>query len=270
MANPLKDYWDLRYKHSVDLSKSGLLGVGRSFNEWMYKVKSHVFRKSAKKCLRHLPTPISERRIFDVGSGSGFYINEWLKFDNINITGSDISDNSITHLRETFRGIMFHDTDISSFILSSDWWNFRFDIISCMDVLFHIKDDSKYLGALINMQKMLDFKGRIIFTENFVKDRIDVSPHITHRSEDEIYHLFDEANLKIIERKPMLYLMNYPIDRNIDSRLMRFWNKVSCIASVSESWSYIIGMLLYLPELICVNLLSDSPTVEIAIAETRS
>lgn len=286
MTFDVEKYWNLRYQHGIDLSKSGLLGVGENFNKWMYKVKEHVFLRTVKPYIKSFGHRFERKidgcdifRILDVGSGSGFYLDLWKKTDSLwgeitsyaTIHGNEISDTCIKHLYEKYSDIVFYYIDMSICEGDAKWslidcMKSRFDIISCMDVLFHQTDNERYICMLKNMKHILADNGVIVFTENFVKHRIESAEHIIHRSSEEIERLFAQAGLSIVYRAPMLYFMNYPIDRSPNSIMHKIWRRISGIASISPSWSYIMGMLLYPIERLMVRFAKDSPTVEIAIA----
>ena len=74
------------------------------------------------------------------------------------------------------------------------------------------------------------------------------------------------AGFKIVERRPMFYLMNAPIDTS--NRFYHFlWRIITKVVSESEYYGWIVGSLLYPLELICIDLTQEGPSTEIMICQ---
>jgi hypothetical protein len=63
------EYWEDRHGKSSGLAGVGYLGL-KGYNEWMYRVRRHVFRRA----LRPYAARLRGARVLDVGSGTGFYL----------------------------------------------------------------------------------------------------------------------------------------------------------------------------------------------------
>ncbi len=66
----LEYYWENRLKENFGLHGAGYIGLGRSYNSWLYKVRRRVFVSRIKSM--HLD--FSDKQILDIGCGTGFYV----------------------------------------------------------------------------------------------------------------------------------------------------------------------------------------------------
>jgi SAM-dependent methyltransferase len=94
-----KDYWESLHRASYGLTSVGYIGVGKPFNAWMYRVRRPVFRNTVQP---FIPVP-DDRRILDIGSGTGFYLDRWRELGFHNITGSDVSELAVKHCENVTR-----------------------------------------------------------------------------------------------------------------------------------------------------------------------
>ena len=144
-----KDYWESRLVQDFDLHGVGQRGWGIHFNRWAYRVRRRVF-------LRMLRSPGIEFRsadTLDVGAGTGFYIDRWRELGVRSVTGIDLTDVAVGRLRKKYPESAFYKVDIGDAI--GELRGHRFDVISCMDVLFHIVDDTSYQKAVQNAYNLL-------------------------------------------------------------------------------------------------------------------
>ncbi|HXX97981.1 MAG TPA: class I SAM-dependent methyltransferase [Candidatus Bathyarchaeia archaeon] len=88
----LEDYWENRLKENFGLHGAGYIGLGRSYNNWLYKVRRKVFVSRIKS----MYLDFSDKEVLDVGCGTGFYLGLWKnKIGVRHITGIDITNIAI-------------------------------------------------------------------------------------------------------------------------------------------------------------------------------
>src|SRR5688500_10135220 len=131
----------------------------------MYRVRKHVFRR----VLRPFADRLRGARVLDVGSGTGFYLEEWKRHPIGELTGTDFSGVALARLRESFPGISIEHLDITTADRSQIERLGRFDFISIIDVLYHVVDDALYRRAFENLALLLKPDGVLVFTENFLQ-----------------------------------------------------------------------------------------------------
>lgn len=261
-----RTYWETRLKNNYGPRGVGYYRLGKYYNQWLYKIRRHVFNRK----LKQLNIDAANMNILDIGSGTGFYIDRWQELGAKNLSGSDLTSVAVNELSSKYSNIPIFQLDIGDQI--SIFNGQTFDVVSGFDVLFHIIDDSKYEQAIKNISSLLKPGGLFIFSEYFVhQDTIrdnDRVKHQTSRSLVQIEKLLRDNGLEILDRSPMLYLMNTPIDTK--SRIIKLsWLSMSVIISLNEYIGYLIGALLYPIEQGLVDHLKESPSVEIMVCRKR-
>ena len=250
-------YWEDRLTKRYDLDGVGYTGLSRSYNQWLYRVRRHNFHRVASKY--DLP---DNPKVLDIGSGTGFYVDQWHERGAEHVTGIDITTAAVRGLRQKYPNDTFAKHDISNPLPDSHQG--PFDVISAMDVLFHIVDDKKYQSALKNLYKVLSPSGYMLFTDNFLNRDAIKSKHIVHRELSTIRSSVKAAGFSIEERCPIFVLMNEPVDT--ESRLLRhYWSRLYRAASHSESVGYIVGAVLFPLEITLARVLTESPTTEMMV-----
>jgi SAM-dependent methyltransferase len=253
-----KDYWDERLATHPGLVGVGFIGLGKQYNDWLYRVKKAVFLRKVRSQGLDLP----RSTVLDVGSGTGFFIERWKELGVRKVVGVDLADTSVANLRRGFPEAEFHQMDIGSDVQGR--WDGAFDAVSSFDVLYHIVDDEKYVTALGNIYSFLRPGGLFIWSDNFVHQRTLRAARQVSRSLQEIEEVLAKTGFEIIERRPLFYLMNTPVDSlNPIRRLM--WRLIGAAVSRSEIAGLLIGALLYVPERVLTSLARESPTTEIMI-----
>jgi len=256
-------YWEERLSKDYGLQSVGYLGLGKCYNKWLYRIRSRIFRRLVKT----LDVELSSMNVLDIGSGTGFYINEWKQQDIRTITGSDITDIAIKNLKANFPDDTFHRMDIGAPIPEQP--DNRYDIISAFDVLYHIVDDDRYKQAIRNIYSMLRDDGYFILSDNFLHKETLRGMHQVCHTLSTIEDILNQTGFRIVKRVPMFILMNYPCDS--DSRILRlFWKVLSLLITRGELFGFMVGGILYPLEMILTRILKESPTTEIMICRRTS
>ena len=87
----------------------GWLSLGEPFNRWMYRVRRHVFLRTARPLIAGRPTAA----VLDVGSGTGFYVRRWQELGAASITASDLTDVAARNLASAFPGVESRQLDVA-------------------------------------------------------------------------------------------------------------------------------------------------------------
>ncbi len=254
-----KAYWEERLTGAYDLQGVGYASLGLPYNQWLYRVRRRVFRATVRPIL---PAGFPGR-VLDVGSGTGFYIEQWKSAGLKDITGSDLTETAVARLREKYPGHRFSLLDIGG---GEQGFEPRsFDYISAFDVFFHIVDGARYVRAIDNVYALLKPGGWFIWSDNFLRDgRELIAQHQVSRSLDRTTAVLREAGFAIVARKPMFWLMNAPIDSK-SPPLQRWWRILERLLRAHPGLGSPAGALLYPLELLLVGLLHESPSTEIMV-----
>lgn len=152
-----KKYWNdtHRSKELDSLLRVGCRDRSEEENLEMYAKARHTFLEFCdSKCI-----DFSELSVLEIGCGTGFYSAIILDRGCKDYTGVDISDVTITELRQRFDSGKFDVLDISSARLKR-----QFDLIIMIDVTQHIVSDRKFSKAMGNIKSMLADEGRFVVT----------------------------------------------------------------------------------------------------------
>ena len=241
IQNPA-DYWENRLKKNYGLDGTGFITLGISYNKWMYKMRRQVVIRE----VRSLGIDYSQASILDVGSGTGFYLEIWKQLGCGKLSGIDITYIAIENLGKKYPQYEFLKADIGDNLDKSfNLFSTTYDIISSLDVLFHIVEDERYRRAFQNIYDLLRPGGIFIFSENFLhKDSIR-SPYQTSRSLSEIEDIVRKTGFKILKRSPFFVLMNNPVDTN-SPLLSTHWKLTTRCIRKGAKLGYIIGAFLYI------------------------
>jgi SAM-dependent methyltransferase len=260
-SDPL-GYWEERLAKGPALDTAGWIGLGLAFNRWMYRIRARVFNAAVRRLLREHRLSPQNLRVLDAGAGSGFYVDLWKDFGVRNISACDFTNAAVQSLSRRYPGMDVRRADVGAQTCAFD--PHSFDAISCMDVLFHIVDDTAYERAIGNLSAMLRPGGLLIFSENFLHVGTVRSAHQTSRSLTDISAMVQRAGLRIIRRRPVFVLMNTPVD-STNALLRAWWKMVYAIASHLPRAAGVLGMLLYPVEVLLTSALREGPSTEMMI-----
>ncbi len=147
-----KAYWDKRLTDQYNLIGVGDISLTLNYNKWSYKVTRHILKKLFNK----YTSEKLNTRVLDIGSGTGFVIDIWKNMQR-EVTGIDISETAVKHLRQKFENYKFIETDVGKDILPFD--ENYFSCCSAASVLYHIVDDESLIIAIKNIHHVLEKMG---------------------------------------------------------------------------------------------------------------
>lgn len=256
-----RDYWQSRLSHSYSLQGVGYQRLGKSFNRWMYRVRARVFARVAGR----LGVNWTRARVLDVGSGTGFYVEQWHGLGVSKVVGVDITSRAVEELRLRFPGDEFFEADVGGVDgLRATGYGLPVTAVSAMDVLFHIVDDEQYRHAFVNIAAALEPGGWFLWSDNFLHHDTERVEHQASRSLAESEDAVRAAGFTIVERVPMFVLMNYPTDSR--SRLARLaWTAMVAPAALAEPLGWLVGAGLAPLDTWLTSVVKESPTTEIMV-----
>ena len=257
-------YWETRLSSRKGLEGVGFAKLGIPFNKWAYKVRKNVFLRLVGEVAKD----ISVNEVLDIGSGTGFYIPIWEKLGAKKITGSDITGVAVENLKKNFPEHVFYQFDAGGSAIPEEVTKIKYDLISCMDVLFHIVDDGRFENAISNIAGLLRKGGYFVYSDNFLHGFEYRGKDQASRSIEYLYDLFRKNNFEVAKRRPFMYLTNAPIDsKNIFLKI--YWFILEQTITRLKFLGWIVGPLLYPVEMLLVNSCSESPTTEIVILKKK-
>lgn len=263
MTDPfrVRDYWESRLRQSYSLQGVGYQRLGTQYNKWMYRLRARVFQRVA----RGLGVDWPSARVLDVGSGTGFYVDQWHQLGVPKVTGVDITSVAVQELARRFPRDEFVQLDVGKKLANDSRLVTRdYAAVSAMDVLFHIVDDAEYREAFRNLASLLRPGGWFIWSDNFLRHGTERVTHQVSRSLAESEAAVRQAGLEIVRRVPMFVVMNHPTDSR--SKLARLaWTAMVAPAALAEPFGWLVGAALYPLDLALTSVMRESPTTEIMV-----
>jgi SAM-dependent methyltransferase len=255
-------YWEERLSTNFALTGVGLRKRGAAFNQWSYQVRLYALKQTLQ---RH---PIDPRgaRICEVGCGTGFYIPFWLNYQPRELVGWDITQTSVEHLREQFPSACFEQRDISQPLVN--YGEPGFDLVTVIDVLFHVTHPAAFEQALTNLGAMTKPGGIVLLTDYFWRyGTVKTKPHVCYHSLAEYEAGLEKAGLKIEGQYPQTFVMNAPLDnRNLIKRYIAFftWTALSYLGQI-EAIGNQLGKWAYNKDIEMINRQLETPSTKIMV-----
>jgi 2-polyprenyl-3-methyl-5-hydroxy-6-metoxy-1,4-benzoquinol methylase len=260
-----QQYWEKRLSDGLNLQNVGTLRAGHNYNIWLYRIRNHVLRRVVSL----LKLKLEECSIIDLGTGTGFYVQQFCEMGATHVTGIDLTTVSVDNLKKKYPNYIFHQADIGD-PLPAELLSQTYDVVTTFDVLFHIVDNRHYQQSLKNVSSLLKPDGYFIFSENFLRHATEqTAPHIKHRSRIEIKNALHQAGFEIVFQKPVFHAMNYPID-STSQWARKAWVKAMAITRKSEILGSLLGAFLFLVDLIMVEVSKESPSTKIIVCRKSS
>jgi SAM-dependent methyltransferase len=271
----LQEYWNNRLTEDFSLAGVGFLVLGLEYNKWLYRAR---LRALARLLQEHGIDP-REKRILDIGVGTGFYLDFWEKKGAQAIVGLDFSEKSIAGLKAKYRHRRFVKQDISEpGILGGE----KYDIITAFDVLFHIVDEVKFGEALKNIRNWSHNTTKILISDNFLHKNRSPSFYENDRTLLRYKQVFNANDLEIVDLQPIFYLANSPVDTDAIRKkylhflLPKIWKfNSNCLrwgrrlGSFGRAGGYLLGMILYFIDGIILRYAESGPSTKLLLARVR-
>ena len=249
-------YWTARHQAHDGLRGVGNIGCSQAYNRWLYRAKLHVFRREA---MRSVATP-RLASVLDIGSGTGSIVEQWARLGCRRIVGSDFAGPALAQLRRRFPEFQMEELDIAKSQVSLLG---EFDVVSAIDVLYHLMDETSFNQALQNIYRALRPGGVFIFSDLYSDaGQVASAHHTVHRPWPYAERCLSEAGFIVERRRPQYVLMENP--RRSRSALLRLtWRMVSKLASRGELIGSVAGAVLLPIELIATRAVRSAPGLEI-------
>ncbi len=104
----------------------------------------------------------------------------------------------------------------------------------------------------------------MIYSDFFIRDSEFRIKHLAARKLSGIEDMLKSVGLEIVSRRPLLFLMNDPLDARSDT-CNRFWSMLRKYCRKSETLGAVIAAMLFPLEYILVSTRRESPTTEVIV-----
>ncbi len=194
------EYWAEHFR-----KRPGLLGTGHRRFTLEYNIKMYeVATEQLQQALARSDVNLTNARVLDVGSGFGYYVNRYLAWGAQAVTGVDLTQQAVDHLKATFPGQEFHQADISE-----PGWEVgkTYDLVSAISMIFHIVEPARFRSALTNLCRHVVPGGHLLVVDSFQRQWLPTAPHARLRDLADYRPVLEAEGLELVGLYPMHFLM---------------------------------------------------------------
>jgi 2-polyprenyl-3-methyl-5-hydroxy-6-metoxy-1,4-benzoquinol methylase len=159
-------YWEQRHLSSgLSLEGVGRLYMGEEANLVDYETKwTHI-----SAALQSIKKP-TESTLFDAGCGTGWLTDRVFRL-GFKVEARDFSPAAVELAKRRTRG---HNVAWSVGPIHTASVGSTFDVVICIDVLFHVVDDDLWRRSVETLQSLVHPSGLLLIQEHLVEERISV------------------------------------------------------------------------------------------------
>jgi SAM-dependent methyltransferase len=174
-------YWSARYsKFGATLTGPGCVGLDEEGNQEDYESKwSHIMAS-----LRNHGDPTA-KSLLDAGCGVGAFTTRFVA-QGYSVSAVDFAQNAVDLARRRIgEQVKWYIEPLDTFSPGR-----TYDVVACIDVLFHITDDKLFERTLANLATLVSRTGILVIQDHLVAERDVVhkyspaSSHVRWRSLD--------------------------------------------------------------------------------------
>lgn len=229
------DEWLDRHRTLGEFERVGYAGLGEAYNRRLYHLRRRHFLRMARR-LSIGP----DCRALDIGCGTGFYMDCLLTRGLRDVSGIDLSPDAVDGLCRRFPDCRFAVGDIADSNPQELLGGGPFDVVTAMDVLFHIINDDRWRSAVRRSAAAVAPGGLLLISDNFPSRTLPATASQSFHSLSEYDELLSEAGLERVELSPVFFLSNGPVGSPMMSR---YWHIVTAMIGKSLAVSRPLGEL---------------------------
>lgn len=266
-------YWAQRVGQGYDLSAVGQITLG-AYNTIAYRMRLRALRRALAVAAPAWP----EVSILDGGFGVGFYLAYYAREGVKDVTAIDVSEEAVRGARSRFPQYDVANHDLSDPLP----FDRSYDVVTALDVLYHIMDDEKWAAALANLSQCVATGGALLFTEKFPPggDAEQTAVHVRRRPLAAYVSILEASGMKVESIHPVFLLMDTPVAKGSPRWLalpshLQWWIVRRSLSFLSrEPWArdmagVALAALQYPWERLAVFCLRRTPNTEIVVARRR-
>jgi SAM-dependent methyltransferase len=264
-----RDYWSTRVTGDGSLANVGHVALG-AYNRYAYPLRLEALSRAVVDL-----APVGAR-VFDGGFGEGVYLEYWRQRGAAVVSGVDFSPRAVSAAKTRYPESHLAQGDLSS---RADLAGFgQYDIVTAIDVLYHIVDDEAWYRAVGNLVSLVNPGGIFIASDKFPGQQTwQPMKHVRRRSLETWKAALHDHGFEIIRRVPVFVLMDDPITcgshPGLGKAAMAQWKvltKLVRMSLVSRPLHRAVASLvahLQLPfERLLLKRLKETPNLELIVA----
>ncbi|MEU2773971.1 methyltransferase domain-containing protein [Streptomyces sp. NPDC007162] len=170
-SDATRSYWDDRHRVHDDLASGGHIGLDRPGNEIFYAVRLGLLLT----LIGDLSDPAAPLFVLDAGCGKGHFARSLARCGH-HVDAFDTSEAAVARARAEGGGPRYARAALDEW--RSPW---PYDVVLCVDVLFHVLDDAQWAAGLRNLASLVRLTGRLILTDENIREPVPRGDYILHR-----------------------------------------------------------------------------------------
>jgi 2-polyprenyl-3-methyl-5-hydroxy-6-metoxy-1,4-benzoquinol methylase len=265
LAYDAEKYWAERYS-TIDITKSGHIDLPADYNKWLYERKKEVFFQGLKAA--HF-NPVGAS-VLEIATGTGVYVEAWQKRKVSRLVGIDISAAAVAELQRRFPKYEFYKRDLAKPGLVDVVGN-GFDVVTAIDMLYHIVQDSDFPIALRNIAETVKPGGLFAIHDLFLHTAEYDAGYIKLRTLDTYRAALDAAGFDIVWRKPTFFFAVQPRDVSSPPTLrlmLQVWDRFTY--PLIQRLPNLAGRSTYWTDKIIGAVMKEGPSFEMMICRRRA
>ncbi|WP_405434538.1 class I SAM-dependent methyltransferase [Micromonospora sp. NBC_00617] len=148
-------YWDRRHRTESALRSGGDMSYDESANRMFYILRLGMLLD----IIGHHADPVAPLRLLDAGCGKGWFSRQLARFGH-QVDAIDASSTAIETCRAEGGAVRFHQSTLSG------WRSpVLYDVVTAVDVLFHILDEAEWERSVGNLASLVRLHGRLVVSD---------------------------------------------------------------------------------------------------------
>ncbi len=197
-------YWSNRLKEGSRLAATGTRPFGEEYQRYLYRLKE----RSITRILRPYRDRIQDGRVLNVGCGWGYFEPMFKRMGAREVVGVDFVDETIRELKATRPEFEYHRANISE-----PWpvalQGRTFDLVTSIDVLYHIVHPESFTHALRNLCGACDPDGGLLmWSDAPQRKNSEAHPHCRYRTRQDYQPELERHGFIVRETMPMYHLFD--------------------------------------------------------------
>ncbi|MCH8165897.1 MAG: class I SAM-dependent methyltransferase [Planctomycetes bacterium] len=268
-----RSYWNELVTGDGRLSNVGQPALG-VYNSYAYRSRLRGLKKALEG------VDLGRMKVFEAAFGEGFYLAYWQSQRVPVVAGMDISEAATGAAKAKFPQYDLRCGDLSC---KSDFADFGcFDVVTAIDVLYHIVTDEPRERALRNLLSMVEAEGVFVFSDKFPREgSYQRFSHVRRRSLSMWERVLSDAGFSILRLLPVFVLMDDPIECGEHPWLgflsMQQWRVGTKLLRATQDFPRLQSVLGFsyatiqcLPERALLAMLKRTPNLELAVCSRSS
>jgi len=196
-------YWRRRLRDDPSLTGVGTRPFGATYQRYLYRLKEAAIGR----ILRAGKVSLDGASVLNVGCGVGYFEPVFARYGASRVVGVDVAGSCIERLAARCPQFVYRVMDIGERLGDVDGGE-RFDLVTAIDVLYHIVDDGRFDRAMKNICRLCKPDGAILFTESPLGSADHSVPHVRHRRIGCYDRILARLGMRVAARTPMYHFFD--------------------------------------------------------------